>query len=169
MANITFKGNPMTLLGEEVRVGMSAPNFTALKKDLSPCELYSFKDKIKVITAFPSLDTAVCAMQVRKFNADLGNINPKVVVLPVSMDLPFAQARFCTTEGLEHVIALSDHKDADFGLKYGFLIKELRLLSRGTVIVDEQNIIKYAEYVPEVTDAVNFDAAINIVKNLTTI
>lgn len=166
MPQITFKGNPMTLLGNNVKEEMIAPNFAAFKKDLSLCELYSFENKIKVITIFPSVDTDVCAFQVRKFNQDLGLISPNVVVLAISNDLPFAQGRFCAAEGLEHVITLSDYRDTDFGLKYGFLIKELRLLARGVVIVDEKNIIKYVEYVPEVTDAVNFDKAIAAVKNL---
>jgi len=166
MKQTTFLGNPVTLLGEAVSVGNTAKDFTALAKDLSPVNLYSFADKIKVLTIFPSLDTSVCATQVRKFNEELGSIHENVVVLAISNDLPFAQNRFCSTEGLNHVVTLSDYKDTDFGLKYGFLIKELRLLTRGVVIIDSNNIIQYVEYVPEVTNEVDFEGAIQAVKKL---
>ncbi|MPN31887.1 Thiol peroxidase [bioreactor metagenome] len=166
MLKITFVGNPINLLGTEIKVGDNAPNFSALLKDLSSNELFSHENKIKVITVFPSLDTPVCATQVRNFNKELGTISPDVVVLAISNDLPFAQTRFCTTEGIENVVTLSDYRDNEFGLKYGFLIKELKLLARGVVIVDKNNIVKYVEYVPEVTHEVNFEAAIQTVKSL---
>ena len=164
--NITFMKSPVTLIGTEAKVGTEAPNFSALKSDLTSIDLYSFKDKIKVITVFPSIDTKVCAMQVRKFNAELGSISRDVVVLAISNDLPFAQSRFCAAEGLSHVVTLSDHRNTEFGLKYGFLIKELRLLSRGVVIVDKDNTIKYVEYVKEVSNEPNYEKAIEAVKNM---
>ncbi len=166
MRQITFLSNPVTLLGNEVSVGNVAPDFTALTKDLTPTSLYSFAGKIKVLTVFPSLDTSICAAQVRKFNQDLGNIHPNVVILAISNDLPFAQNRFCSAEGLAHVVTLSDHRNTDFGLKYGFLIEELRLLARGVVIVDSDNKIQYVEYISEITNEVDFDSAIQAVKKL---
>ncbi len=165
-SNITFKNLPITLIGTEAKIGAEAPDFVAIKQDLTQVNLHSFDNKIKIITVFPSIDTPVCATQVRTFNKELGNIAPNVVVIAISNDLPFALGRFCAAEGLNHVVALSDHRHTEFGLKYGFLIKELRLLSRGVVIVDENNIIRYVEYVKEVTNEPNYSEVIKEVKKL---
>ena len=118
-----------------------------------------------MIAVYPSVDTSVCAAQNRRFNAEANNLND-VVVLSVSCDLPFAQSRFCAAEGLNNIKTISDHKDLEFGQKYGFWIKELRLLARGTVVIDKKGEVKYVEYVPEVTHEPDYEAAMNVVKNL---
>ena len=125
-----------------------------------------FEGKIKVISVVPSLDTGVCDAQTRWFNQDATKLSDDVVVLTVSMDLPFAQARWCGAAGVENVITLSDHKDASFGQNYGFLIEELRLLARGVVVIDKNDKVTYVEMVPEVTNSVNFDGVIEAVKEL---
>jgi len=162
---ITFAGNPLTLLGNEVKVGDKAPDFTAVGAGLAPVKLSDFAGKTIIIAAYPSVDTGVCAAQNRRFNAEANNLKD-VVVLSISCDLPFAQSRFCAAEGLENIKTISDHKDLEFGQKYGFWIKELRLLARGTVVIDAAGIIRYVEYVSEVTHEPNFDAALAVVKSL---
>jgi thiol peroxidase len=162
---VTFAGGPLTLLGNEIKVGDVAPEFNAVGAGLAPVKLSDFAGKVVIISAYPSIDTSVCASQNRKFNAELNNLND-VVVLSISCDLPFAQSRFCAAEGLDKIITISDHKDLEFGEKYGFVIKELRLLARGTVVVDKTGIVKYVEYVPEVTNEPNYEAALAVVKGL---
>lgn len=161
---ITFAGGPLTLVGPEVKVGQQAPDFTLLDNELNVKTLADFDGKVKVISVVPSLDTGVCDAQTRWFNQDVTKLSDDVVVLTVSMDLPFAQARWCGAAGVNNVITLSDHKDASFGQNYGFLIKELRLLSRGVVVINKDNKVTYVEYVPEVTNPVNFDAVLAAVK-----
>lgn len=163
---ITFAGNPMTLVGPEVKVGQQAPDFTLLDNGLQPKTLKDFEGKIKVISVVPSLDTGVCDAQTRWFNQDVTKLSDDVVVLTVSMDLPFAQKRWCGAAGVENVVTLSDHKDASFGTNYGFLIEELRLDTRGVVVIDKNDKVTYVEYVPEVTHAVNFDGVLEAVKAL---
>lgn len=162
---VKFKGNAVTILGKEVKVGDTAPDFTVLSSSLQPVTLANFEGKVKVIAVYPSIDTGVCAAQNRRFNQEADKLKD-VAVLSVSVDLPFAQSRFCAAEGLNSIVTLSDHKDLDFGLKYGFVIEELRLLSRGTVIIGKDNKVKYVEYVPEVTQEPNYDAALKIIKEL---
>ena len=161
---ITFAGGPLTLVGPEVKVGQQAPDFTLLDNELNVKTLADFDGKVKVISVVPSLDTGVCDAQTRWFNQDVTKLSDDVVVLTVSMDLPFAQARWCGAAGVNNVITLSDHKDASFGQNYGFLIEELRLLSRGVVVINKDNKVTYVEYVPEVTNPVNFDAVLTAVK-----
>ncbi len=161
---ITFAGGPLTLVGPEVKVGQQAPDFTLLDNELNVKTLSDFDGKVKVISVVPSLDTGVCDAQTRWFNQDVTKLSDDVVVLTVSMDLPFAQARWCGAAGVNNVITLSDHKDASFGQNYGFLIEELRLLSRGVVVINKDNKVTYVEYVPEVTNPVNFDAVLAAVK-----
>lgn len=161
---VTFAGNPITLVGPEIKVGQQAPDFTVLSNDLQPKTLKDYEGKVKVISVVPSLDTGVCDAQTRWFNQDVTKLSDDVVVLTVSMDLPFAQARWCGAAGVNNVITLSDHKDASFGQNYGFLIEELRLLSRGVVVINKDNKVTYVEYVPEVTNPVNFDAVLAAVK-----
>lgn len=161
---ITFAGGPLTLVGPEVKVGQQAPDFTLLDNELNVKTLADFDGKVKVISVVPSLDTGVCDAQTRWFNQDVTKLSDDVVVLTVSMDLPFAQARWCGVAGVNNVITLSDHKDASFGQNYGFLIEELRLLSRGVVVINKDNKVTYVEYVPEVTNPVNFDAVLAAVK-----
>ena len=155
---VTFAGGPLTLLGNEIKVGDVAPEFNAVGAGLAPVKLSDYAGQVVIISAYPSIDTSVCASQNRKFNAEVNNLND-VVVLSISCDLPFAQSRFCAAEGLDKIITISDHKDLEFGEKYGFVIKELRLLARGTVVVDKTGIVKYVEYVPEVTNEPNYEAA----------
>lgn len=161
---ITFVGNPMTLVGKEVKVGDKAPDFTLLDNGLAVKTLKDFEGKVKIFSVVPSLDTGVCDAQTRWFNQNVTALSDDVVVLTVSMDLPFAQKRWCGAAGVENVVTLSDHKDASFGTNYGFLIEELRLLTRGIVVVDKNDKVTYVEYVPEVTNAVNFDAAVEAAK-----
>ncbi|XMB86114.1 thiol peroxidase [Mycoplasmatota bacterium WC44] len=154
---ITFGGNPVTLLGEQLNVGDTAPNFTLLGNDLSEKTLDDFSG-LKVLNIVPSLDTGVCDAQTRRFNQDVTN----ATVITVSYDLPFAQARWCGASGLENVITLSAHKDESFATDYGVLIKELRLTSRAVLILDENNKVIYTDYVSEVTDHPNYEEALNI-------
>lgn len=166
MANVTFKGNPVTLVGTEIKVGDKAPGFTVIANNLSEKYLSDYKGKVKIISLFPSIDTGVCATQTRTFNKLASELSKDIVILCISNDLPFAQTRFCAAEGIDQVETLSDHRDVDFSTKYGFLIKELRLLARGVVVVDKNDNVRYVEYVPEVTNEPNYDAAIEAAKEL---
>jgi thiol peroxidase len=163
MANITFNKEPMTLLGTELGVGDKAPNFTVLANDLSEKTLQDYEGRIKLISVVPSIDTGVCAKQTKRFNEEADKLD-NVHVLTISMDLPFAQKRWCAAEGIKKLDLLSDHRDADFGNKYGTLIKELRLNTRAIFVVDENDKIVHVEYVPEVTEHPDYDAALNAAK-----
>jgi len=163
---ITFKGNPLTLIGAELKVGDSAPDATVLGNDLSPVQLSSYKGKVCVISVVPSLDTPVCDMRTRKFNEVAGNLADNVAILTVSMDLPFAQARWCGAAGVDKVVTLSDHRDAAFGEAFGLTIKELRLLARAVFVVDQNGIVQYIQLVKEVTDEPNYNAVLEAVKKL---
>ncbi len=162
---VTFKGNNVTLLGNSVNVGDKAPDFTVLSSTLQPTTLADFDGKVKVIAIYPSIDTGICASQNRRFNKEADGLKD-VVVLSISTDLPFAQSRFCAAEGLKNIVTLSDHKNLDFGMKYGFVIEELRLLARGTVIIGKDNIIKYVEFVPEIAQEPDYDATLKLIKKL---
>lgn len=163
---VTMKGNPLALSGAPVQVGSPAPDFVAHRGDLSPFHLSQEKGKVVVINSVPSLDTPVCATQTRKFNEAASSLGPNVKVLAVSMDLPFAQSRFCSTEGIKNVETLSDHKDASFGQHYGLLIKDLRLLARAVLVIDQKGVVRYQELVPEIGQEPNYDAALKAVKQL---
>ena len=165
-SKVKLAGGPVTLVGTEVILGQVAPNFTAVGADLKPVSLNDFEGKVKVISAFPSVDTGVCATQTRTFNKAAADLSNDIVIINISVDLPFAQKRFCGAEGIDKAITISDHKAVDFGLNYGFLIDELRLLARGVVVIDKNNVIKYVEYVPEVTTEPNYEAALEIAKTL---
>jgi thiol peroxidase len=156
---ITFKGNPLTLIGPDVKVGDKAPEFTVLANDLSPITLEASKGKTRLIVAVPSLDTPVCDMEVRRFNQEAAKL-ANVEVLVISLDLPFAQKRWCGAEGIDKVTTASDHRDASFSKAFGVLIKELRLAARAIFVVDANNVITYKEIVPEVTSEPNYDAAL---------
>ncbi len=156
---VTFAGNPIALLGKEVKVGDKAPAFTVLDNGLGEKTLADYAGKVKVISVVPSLDTGVCDAQTRWFNQNVSKLGDNVVVLTVSVDLPFAQKRWCGAAGIDQVETLSDHRDLSFGENYGFILEGLRLLSRGIVVIDKDDVVRYVEYVPEVTSAVNFDAA----------
>jgi len=163
---VTFKGGPVTLLGPEIKVGDRAPDFKAVDNGLQAATLDSFRGKIKVITSVPSLDTPVCDMETRRFNEEAGKMPDNVVVLTVSMDLPFAQKRWCAAAGVEKVKTLSDYQGRSFGLAYGVLVKELQLLTRAVFIVDDQDIIRYIEMVPEITKEPDYDRVLGAVKAL---
>ena len=156
---VTFAGNPIGLLGKEVKVGDKAPAFTLLDNGLGEKTLADYAGKVKVISVVPSLDTGVCDAQTRWFNQNVSKLGENVVVLTVSVDLPFAQKRWCGAAGIDQVETLSDHRDLSFGENYGFILEGLRLLSRGIVVIDKDDVVRYVEYVPEVTSAVNFDSA----------
>lgn len=162
---ITMGGNPVTLIGKEIKVGDKAPDFTALKSDLSPYSLKDAGQGVKIISVVPSLDTGVCELQTINFNEQAAKLED-VTILTLSVDLPFAQGRFCSANNIDKVLTLSDHRDLSFGMNYGYVIEELRLLARGIVIIDKDNIVKYVEYVKEVTDHPNYDKAIEEVKKL---
>ena len=164
---ITFQGNPLTLIGEEVEVGKAAPDFEALDNDLNPVRLSSLRGKICVLSSVPSLDTPVCDVETRKFNEEAGRLSPDVAVLTISMDLPFAQKRWCGAAGVDRVQTLSDHRDAQFGTSYGVLIKELRLLARAVFVVDREGAIRYIQVVNEVTNEPDYDSVLDAVKSLT--
>ena len=163
---VTFAGNPIALLGKEVKVGDKAPAFTLLDNGLAEKTLADYAGKVKVISVVPSLDTGVCDAQTRWFNQNVSKLGENVVVLTVSVDLPFAQKRWCGAAGIDQVETLSDHRDLSFGENYGFVLEGLRLLSRGIVVIDKDDVVRYVEYVPEVTSAVNFDAAEAATKEL---
>lgn len=163
---ITMKGNPLTLVGPELQVGEAAPDFEVTANDLSSVSLSEFKGKVCVITTVPSLDTSVCDTMTRTFNEKATKLGDDVVVLAVSMDLPFAQKRWCGAAGVEDVHTLSDYKEASFGRAYGVLIKELRLLSRAVFVVDKSGVIRYIELVGELTSEPDYEAALKVVKEL---
>ena len=163
---ITFKGNPMTLLGPELRVGDQAPAFTAVDTALAPVSLADFAGKIKIISAVPSLDTPVCDTETRRFNQEAAQLPDNVVVLTVSLDLPFAQKRWCGAAGIERVKTLSDYRERSFGLAYGVVIKELLLLSRSIFVIDQQDTIRSIQHVPEVTSEPDYAAVLAAAKGL---
>lgn len=163
--NITFGGNPLTLVGQEIKVGVKAPNFTALKPDLSPFTLEDLKGKVVIISVMPSIDTGVCELQTIRFNKEAAKAK-NISVITISADLPFALGRFCANKDIDTALTLSDHKDLDFGTKYGFVLEELRLLSRGIVVIDKKGLVQYVEYVQEITTQPDYEAAIKIAKEL---
>lgn len=159
MANVTFKDQPMTLPNAEVKVGETAPDFKALANDLSEKGINDYKG-VRIISVVPSLDTGVCDAQTRRFNEEAGKLGD-VTVITVSVDLPFAQKRWCGAAGLEDVVTLSDHRDLSFGDAYGVTMKELRLLARAVFVVDSNNKVVYVEYVSEATNHPNYEAALD--------
>ncbi len=166
MVQTTFKHNPVTLLGNEVKVGDKAPDFTVLANDLSPVSLKDSEGKIRLFSVVPSLDTGVCDAQTRRFNEAAAELGDNVVIYTVSMDLPFAQKRWCGAAGIDAVQTVSDHREGSFGQAYGVLIESLRLLTRSVFVVDAEGTVTYVEYVPEATDHPNYEAAIEAVKAL---
>ncbi len=163
---VTFQGNPLTLLGTGIGVGEKAPAFTALDTSLAPKRLADYAGQVVVISSVPSLDTPVCDLQTRRFNAEAAALGPRVTILTLSMDLPFAQKRWCGAAGVAAVTTLSDHRDASFGLAYGLLIKELRLLARAVLVIDQKGVVRYQQIVPEVATEPDYDAALAAVRQL---
>lgn len=164
---VKFKGEPLTLLGQEVKIGQTVPDAEVLANDLTTIKLSDFRGKVCVICSVPSLDTPVCDIQTRKFNEQAASLGEDVVVLTVSMDLPFAQKRWCGSANIENVQTLSDHRAGEFGNAFGLFIKELRLLARAVFVVDADGVVKYIQIVDELTNEPDYDAAIKAVKEIT--
>jgi thiol peroxidase len=163
---ITFKGNPMILLGPDVKAGDAAPDFKVVDNGLQPVTLGDTRGKVRLITVVPSLDTPVCDTMTRKFNEQAAKLPDDVVIYTVSLDLPFAQKRWCGNAGIEKVKALSDYQDRSFGLGYGVLIKELKLLARSVFVIDRNDKVAYREIVREVTAEPDYEAALAAAKKL---
>lgn len=158
---LTFKGNPMTLLGDKVAVGQAAPDATLVGIDLSAKKISDWSGKVRIISVVPSLDTSICDAQTRRFNEEAGDLGDDVVILTISADLPFAQKRWCGAHGVDHVIPLSDHQTLGFGDAWGTHVKELRLDARAVFVVGRNDQIAYVEYVPEIAQHPDYDAAID--------
>jgi thiol peroxidase len=163
---VTFMGNPLTLLGPALKAGDKAPNFNVLDNNLNPVQLSSYKGKVCILSSVPSLDTPVCDLETRRFNQEAATLGSDVAVLTLSMDLPFAQKRWCGAAGVDKVTTLSDHRDASFGTAYGTLIKELRLLARCVFVVDRDGIIRYIQLVKEIAQEPDYAAVLDAVKKL---
>jgi thiol peroxidase len=163
---ITMRGNPLTLVGNQVKVGDAAPDFTVIDNNLAPVKFLSYRSKTNIICSVPSLDTPVCDLETRKFNEEASRLGPSISILTISMDLPFAQKRWCGTAGVERLQTLSDYRDASFGTAYGVLIKELRLLARAVFLVDPKGIIRYTQLVKEVTNEPDYQAVWDALKKL---
>jgi len=163
---ITFRGNPLTLVGNQVKVGQKAPDFVAIDNNFSPVKFSSYLGKVCIISSVVSLDTPVCDSQTRKFNEEASRLDPNVAILTMSMDLPFAQKRWCGAAGVDRIQTLSDHRDASFGTSYGVLIKELRLLARAIFLVGRKGVLQYKELVKEVTHEPDYDAVLSALRKL---
>lgn len=162
---VSMKGAPFTVYGQPLQVGEKAPDFQLVATDLSVKTLEDFGQQVKLISIVPSLDTGVCDTQTRRFNEELSKL-ANAVVITVSVDLPFAQKRWCGSAGLDGAVTLSDHRDVSFGRAYGVLMEELRLLARAVLVVDQDNTITYTEYLTEVSDHPNYESALEAVKKL---
>ncbi len=163
---VTLKGNPLTLTGREIKVGDKAPDFEVLDNDLNPVKFSSLPKKVYVLASVPSLDTPTCNFETRRFNEEAAKLSSDVTILTISMDLPFAQKRWCGAAGVERVKTYSDHREASFGLAYGVLIKELRLLARAVFIVDSPGMVRYVQIVKELVDEPNYDEVLQAVKRI---
>jgi len=162
----TFKGSPLTLIGPEIKVGDKAPDFTVNQSLLQEATLADYAGKIKLISVVPSLDTGVCDAQTQRFNSEAAGLGDNVIILTISADLPFAQARWCGATGVDRVVTLSDYKSNSFGKAYGVLIKEFQLDMRSIFVIDANDTVQYVEYVSEMTEHPNYEAAIAAVKAL---
>jgi len=161
-----FQGNPLTLIGPEIRVGDKVPAFTVRTQDLKPFTLEDTKGKIRLFSAVPSLDTPVCDAETRRFNVEAAKLGDKVEIITVSLDLPFAQKRWCAAAGIDKIKVVSDYYDRSFSQAFGTLIKELHLSSRAIFVVDDKDVVRYVEYVPEVTTHPDYDRALSAMKAL---
>ena len=163
---VTFGGKPVRLLGRHCAVGEKAPSFTLVDGSLQCVPSERFYGKVRIYSVFPSVDTPVCSLQNIRFNREAAQLGDDVVVLSVSVDLPFAQKRFCAAEGIDRVYVLSDYRELDFGLKYGFVLEGFRLLARGVVVVDRDDTVRYVEYVPEVSHEPDYEQVLHVVRGL---
>jgi thiol peroxidase len=163
---VTMGGQPVTLVGNEVKVGEAAPDAELVGNNLAPVKLSSYRGKVCVLSAVPSLDTSICDLETREFNRRAEDLGPEVVILTISMDLPFAQKRWCGSAGVSRVITLSDHREAAFGAAYGVLMKESRLLARCVFVADKKGLIRYIQLVPEIGKEPDYEAVLKAVKKL---
>ena len=163
---VTMHGDPLMLSGDSIQLGQDAPDVTLLDNDLNPFALSTLKGKVVVLCSVPSLDTPVCDIETRKFNEEAANLGDNVEVIAISMDLPFAQSRWCTAAGVERVRTLSDHRHGAFGNRYGLLIKELRLLARAVIVVDREGDVRYIEVVRELSEEPDYEAALQAIQGL---
>lgn len=163
---ITRAGEPMTLLGDQIKVGDIAPEALLVNQNMEDVKLSDFKDRVLVISVYPSVDTPVCATQVREFNKRVSKLGDDVEIIGISKDLPFALGRFCAADGIDRVTTLSDYKGGEFGTKYGFLIEEMMLLARGVVIIDRAGVVRYVEYVGDIVNEPNYSDAIAEIERL---
>jgi thiol peroxidase len=164
---VSMRGNPLTLVGNEVKVGDEAPDFVVLANDLSPVRFSSFRGKVCVLSSVPSLDTPVCNAQTRRLDHEAERLGTDVAILTISMDLPFAQKRWSDAARMNRVQTLSDHRDASFGTSYGLLIKEFRLLARALLLVDRDGAIRYVQIVREITDEPHYEPVLSALSELT--
>ena len=162
---VTFSGNPLTLLGNDVEVGAQAPDFIVLANDLTPRTLGDYKGKTLIISTVPSLDTGVCDLETRRFNSEAASLSDDIKILTISCDLPFAQSRWCGAAGVDKLETLSDHKNLTFGLAYGVALKELRLLTRAIFVVNKEGRVIYKEIVPEISSEPNYENALQAARD----
>lgn len=163
--SVTLQGKPVALIGTEIAVGQKAPNFRLIAPDMSEVALSQTKGKIRLLSVVHSLDTPVCDLQTQQFESEAGKYK-NVAIYTISMDLPFAQARYCGAHDIKNLQTLSDYREASFGMAYGVLIKELRLLSRAIFIIDGNDIVRYVEYVKEVASPPDYDKALKALRDL---
>jgi thioredoxin-dependent peroxiredoxin len=163
---VTMKGSPLTLVGNEPVVGQKAPDFTVVDNALAPVKLSSFQGKVVILASVPSLDTSVCDLETRRFNQEAVGLGPDVQILTISMDLPFAQKRWCGAAGIQNLLTISDHRDAAFGQAYGVLIKELRLLARAVFVIDRQGTLRYVQLVKEIATEPDYAAVLDAVRKI---
>lgn len=162
---VTMKGQPLTLLGPELKVGDAAPPFSAVDREWKPISLSDFKGKVVLISAVPSVDTSVCSAQTRRFNEEAAKLPADVALVTISQDLPFALSRFCAAEGIDRIQVLSDHESDSFGLSYGVLVKGMRLLSRSVWVIGRKGRISYVQLVKELTTHPDYDRALQAARN----
>jgi len=163
---VTMKGNPITLVGNEAKVGEPAPDFEVVANDLSPVKFSSYRGKVCIVSAVPSLDTPVCDMETRRFNKEAESLGSDIAILTISTDLPFAQKRWCGAAGADKVVTLSDHRNTAFGAAYGVLIKDLRLLARAVFVVDRDGTLQHVQLVKEIAEEPDYDAVLSAAKKL---
>ena len=166
MKEVRFDNRPFTLAGTEKKAGDKAPSFHVVSRNMEDVSSDEFAGKIIVISVFPSVDTPVCSRQNKRFNKEASALGDDVAILSVSADLPFAQARFCDVEGVKNAFVYSDYQNLDFGMKYGFVIEQLRLLTRGVMVIDKTGVIRHIEYVTDNADEVDYEKALETVKSL---
>ena len=164
--SVTLKGNPLTLVGTDVEVGKSAPDATLIANDLSEFKLSTLRGKKVILSVVPSLDTPVCDTQTKRFNQEAAKLSADAKILTISMDLPFAQKRWCGAANATNVQTLSDYRNREFGQKYGVLIKELQILARSIFVVDANGVLRYKQIVPEVAQEPNYQEALDALKKL---